>query len=161
LKEKAVNYCDKIIYKRMKKIILIFCFCLATAGTSFAQSHVEMMRFLTITTLLQYGHQLYERGDYRQAGAVYEHVLTYDNHQPQALEYLKDMGFPAPEPDPVIEEKQAVQALGAVNINDTESLKKAIEAEKRVVGTLQSQVTTMRAKMAAQSSQEQTTKGGL
>ena len=45
-------------------------------GPSFAQNNMEAMRFLTINALMQYGQKLYDRGDFNEASAVFNHVLS-------------------------------------------------------------------------------------
>jgi tetratricopeptide (TPR) repeat protein len=117
----------------MKKIILTLVLCLSVAGPSFAQNNTEAMKFLTINALMQYGQKLYERGDFNEATAVFNHVLTYDGHQVQALEYIKEMRH------------------SPVDISDTQSLKEAIEAKKQVIERLRNQIMQMRANLAAQS----------
>lgn len=121
----------------MKKIIYPLISCLLIAGPAFAQNNMEAMKFLTINALVQYGQKLYDRGDYNEAGAVFNHVLTFDDHQAQALEFLKQMG--------------QAPVSGAVDISDTKSLKEAIEAKKRSIKILQSQIMQMRANIASQS----------
>src|SRR5665213_1694987 len=128
----------------MKKIILTFIFCLSALCPSFAQSNMEGMRFLTVNALMQYGLKLYDRGDFNEASAVFNHVLTYDDHQSQALHYLKDMGR-----SPVVTDVNEVPP--ALDISDTPSLKKAIEAKKQAIKKLQTQIMQMRATMASQS----------
>jgi len=156
----------------MRKIILTLIFCLTLSGSSFAQNNIQGMRILTVNALMEYGHRLYDRGDYNEATAVFNHVLTYDNHQPQALQYLKDMGHaPAVVPTPIasivvpeprvhgnfipapkiiLVPKVGVPTIIGVDISDTESLKAAIEAKKRSIEKLKSQITQMRENMASQ-----------
>jgi hypothetical protein len=146
----------------MKRIILTLALCLSAAGPSFAQNNMEAMRFLTVNALVQYGQKLYDRGDFNEACAVFNHVLTYDSHQAQALEYLKDMGHsPAPSPVPIVPVQSIIvigkadeQIVNTVDVSDTESLKRAIEAQKRVIEKLRAQVMQMRANLAAQSAVE-------
>jgi len=164
----------------MKKAILTFVLCLSCAGGSFAQNNIEGMRFLTITAMVQYGQKLYERGDFNEACAVFNHVLTYDAHQAQALEYLKEMGHapaviegvaaPVSSQSPIQFQFQPVKpvvvgkdkiviadidasTLTTVDVLDTGSLKKAIEAKKQVIEKLRSQITQIRADLASQTAQ--------
>ncbi len=109
----------------MKKTIFILALCLFIAGPSFAQNNMEGMKFLTVNALMQYGQKLYDRGDFNEARAVFDRVLTYDDHQVQALQYLKDMGHL-----PVVE-----KPIG---------LKEAIEAEKKSIEELRGQIMRMR-----------------
>ena len=130
------------------------------------------MRSLTIYALLQYGQKLYDRGDFNEACAVFDHVLTYDVHQRQALQFLKAMGrAPAPNPGSIMQPQESmvlvplqknivagkfdVPLLNTVDISDTESMKKAIEDKKRVIEKLRVQIMQIRANLAAQSAKEQ------
>jgi|SRR5208283_4935864 len=124
----------------MKKLILTLIFCTIAAGASFAQNNMQAMRFLTIDALMDYGQKLYDRGDYNEASAVFKHILAYDSHQLQALAYLKKIGNKA-------------------DISDTRALKRAIEAEKQTIKTLQDQIMRMRADIAAQSLEKNEIKG--
>ncbi len=154
---------------RMKKIVLIFVLCLGLASPSFAQNNLEGMRFLTVTALMQYGQKLYDRGDFNEACAVFNRVLFYDAHQAQALQYLKDMGrasVPIPvsvthsvlqprvfQPmvslqDNIVIAKSEQEPMIAVDVNDTESLKKAIEAQRHIIEKLRAQIVQMRANLA-------------
>lgn len=126
------------------------------------------MKFLTINALIQYGQKLYDRGDFDGASDVFNHVLTYDAHQPQALQYLKEMGhslvsIPSPilqlkasQPlvavkDNIAVEKFDAPALKMVDISDTEALKEAIEAKKHIVEKLRAQIIQMKTNIASQS----------
>ncbi|MBF0570791.1 MAG: hypothetical protein HQL12_02855 [Candidatus Omnitrophica bacterium] len=132
----------------MKKIIFALLLCLSAAGTSFAQNNMEAMRFLTINALMQYGQKLYDRGDFNEACSVFNHVLDYDGHQAQALQYLKDMGrLPAIRHVPILQAK----APQPVDIWDTQSLKKAIEIKKLKIEKLRTQIMQLRANIASQS----------
>ena len=135
------------------------------------------MRMITVNAMVLYGQKLYERGDFNEASAVFTHVLTYDDHQALALQYLKQMGHTpivaAPKPvvkaqpaapklfvpveKTVVPERADAQGL-AVDLSDTASLKAAIEAKKLVVEKLRAQVAQMRTNIASQSAQ--TDKGG-
>jgi tetratricopeptide (TPR) repeat protein len=126
----------------MKKIVLILILCLSAARLSFAQNNMEAMRFLTINALMDYGQKLYERGDYDEASAVFNHVLTYDGHQAQALGYIKEMG------------RSAVPTLNKVDVSDTGDLKKAIEAHKQVIKKLETQIMQMRTNLAVRSAEK-------
>jgi len=144
-------------FNYMKKIILVLMMCLFVVGRAFAQSNMEGMRFLTINALLQYGQKLYDRGDFDEATAVFNHVLVYDNHQSEALKYLKSMGHlsvikPLAVPqNKILVIKSADQIVNTVDVSDTEGLKKAIEAKKKSIEKLRVQIMQMRSKMAAQS----------
>ena len=148
----------------MRIIVIILILCLSAVGSSFAQNNLEAMRFLTVNTLVQYGQQLYDRGDFKEACAVFNHVLTYDSHQAQALQYLKNMGhLPALTPGPVsallisnpivpvpnkaVTTKSDEQIVNTVDVSKTESLKRAIEAQKRIVAELRAQIIQMRANL--------------
>lgn len=122
----------------MKKIALILILSLSAAGPSFAQNNTEAMKILTVNALMEYGQSLYERGDYSEATAVFNHVLAYDSHQVQALKYIKEMGH------------SPVPALGTADGLDTKSLKEAIEAKKQSIEQLQSQITQLRASIASE-----------
>jgi len=147
--------CSAMSYKRMKKIVLTFVICLITANPSFAQNNMEAMRFLTVNSLMEYGQRLYDRGDFNQASAVFNHVLIYDSHQAQALQYLKKMGATAVSPNPIpnnmVLTKSDEQIVDSVNISDAQSLKQAIEAKKRIIQKLQNDIVHMRENIASQS----------
>lgn len=143
----------------MKKFILAFIFCTIAAGAAFAQNNMQAMTFLTVTSLLDYGQKLYDRGDYNEACAVFRHVLAYDSHQPQALQYLKKMGYaytvrvrPALPPQG---SESMVERQDAVDISDEGALKSAIEAEKQTIKTLQDQIMRMRESIASQSAEKE------
>lgn len=167
----------------MKKIILTLVFCLIAAGASLAQNNVQGMRFLIINSLVDYGQKLYDRGDFDEACAVFNHVLVYDHHQPLALRYLKEMGhLPAAMASPALLEqlskpavpsenkiavkKSAVAAVAPVvipksviiwekvDIADTQNLKAAIEAKKKAIEKLRGQIMRMRANIASVSTEE-------
>jgi len=142
----------------MKKIILIFILCVFVAKPCFAQNNVEAMRFLTVNALMQYGQKLYDRGDFDEACAVFNHVLIYDGHQAQALQYLKEMGHsPAVAPSPIVLQLKVSQSVPApinIDVMDTESLKEAIEAKKRSIEKLRTQIEKMRATIASQSTEK-------
>jgi len=172
-------------------VILIL--CLSFTGPSFAQNNAQAMRFLTVNALMQYGQRLYDRGDFDEATAVFDHVLTYDGHQVQALQYLKEMGkgpvynvernsplvkqgrVPFNEKNnivvnrtegsksvgrdelagrPNIIKKQEEVDFNTVDISDTDSIKKAIEAQKLIVEKLRAQVKELRAKQEALNAKE-------
>ena len=171
----------------MKKIIPAFVLCLILAGPAFAQNNMEAMKFLTVNALMQYGQKLYDRGDFNEATYVFNHVLTFDAHQAQALQYLKEMGH-SPVSDkinfdmvlrlhgednghhvipqaqlskPIVAvpsildlNKADEQIVNSVDVSDTASLKRAIEAKKRVVENLKAQIMQMQANMASQSAGE-------
>ena len=127
----------------MKRAILTLILCVLAAGASFAQEDADMQasKSLTINAMVQYGQELYNRGDYNQARAVFNHVLTYDNHQAQALEYIKEIG------------QASAQSLKMV-VGDMESLKEAIEAKKKTIEKLRIQIMQMRANLALPSAGE-------
>jgi len=127
----------------MKKTILTAILCLSAAWPSFAQNNIEAMRFLTVNSLMQYGLTLYDRGDYDQASAVFNHVLKYDSHQAQALQYLHDMGY---SPGPHLVRK--------IDVSDTEKLQQAVEAKKKSIARLRDQIIQIRANIASQSLEE-------
>ena len=134
----------------MKKVTVTLILCLLVAGSSFAQNNTQAMRFLTVNALVQYGQKLYDRGDYHEASAVFNHVLTFDGHQAQALKYLKNMQPQAskpfvPVPNIIVVRKLENQIVDKVDISDTDSLKKAIEAKKQVIAQLRAQIIQMRA----------------
>jgi len=140
-----------MVYDYMKKTLLTLIFCLSVVGVSFAQNNMEGMKLLTINAMLQYGQKLYDRGDFGNAYAVFNHVLTYDAHQPKALKYLKEMGFNQEQesaPVLVIPQNQVVKP---VDVGDSESLKQAIDAKKQSIEKLRVQIMQMRADLAAQS----------
>ena len=140
----------------MKKIILAFILCLLAAGSSFAQNNMEGMRFLTINALMQYGQKLYDRGNFYEATAVFNHVLAYDAHQRQALHYLKNMGQVAtsyvskaskpsrPQPNVIVIRKSDDQIVNTVDVSNDESLKEAIEAKKHSIEKLKAQINKLR-----------------
>jgi tetratricopeptide (TPR) repeat protein len=143
----------------MKKLILAFIFCTIAAGAAFAQNNMQAMNFLTVTSLLDYGQKLYDRGDYDEACAVFNHVLAYDSKQPQALQYLKNMGrAPAVSASPVLPPQVSEpipQPPKTVDTSDARALKAAIAAEKQTIRTLQDQIMRMRDEnMDSQSSEE-------
>ncbi len=109
----------------MKKAIITVLLGFCMVGISFAQNKLEAMNFLTINALMRYGQQLYSRGDFYEASAVFKHVLTYDAHQPQALHYLKEIGELPLDP------------------SDIQGMKKAIEVKKKSIEQLQSQIMHM------------------
>jgi hypothetical protein len=131
----------------MKKIVLILILCFSTAGLSFAQNNTEGMKALTINALMEYGQSLYDRGDYNEATAVFNHVLTFDSHQAQALEYIKEMGSK-------VVEKSDAPALEIMDGPDTESLKQAIEAKKQSIEKLRAQITQLRANIKGSQADE-------
>ena len=134
-------------FNHMKKIIITLFLCFLMAGTSFAQNNMQGMTILKVTALMRYGQNLYERGDYNEASAVFNHVLTFDAHQAQALQYLKAMGIA-----PVSNlSAPAVLSKNTVDVTDTKSLQQAIEAKKQNIANLQVQIKEMRARLAAQS----------
>ena len=109
-----------------------------------------------INALVQYGEKLYERGDFDEASAVFNHVLIYDHHQPQALEYLKDMGHAqqvfhpfVPKQNIIMINRSDKHIINMVDVSNTQSLEGAIEAKKRVIEQLQTQITQMRANIAS------------
>jgi len=109
----------------MKKYVLIALITLSLSGPSFAMTNAEGMKILTINALMNYGQKLYDRGDYSEASAVFNHVLVYDSHQPEALKYLKSMGY---FPD----------------VNDAQSLQKAIGLQQHIIEKLQGQIIQLR-----------------
>jgi hypothetical protein len=133
-----INHWNEGTYNRMKKIALILILCLPVPEASFAQNNVDGMRSLIVSSLMQYGKNLYDRGNFNDASAVFTHVLTYDKHQAQALQYLEVMGH-------------APSSGIAVDPADTESLKQAIEAKKQSIKKLQAQIIRLRANIASQS----------
>jgi hypothetical protein len=142
-------------YNCVKITVLTLILCFSAVGASFAQNNLEAMRFLTVNALMQYGQKLYDRGDFNNACAVFNHVLSYDKHQSQAIQYLKDMGhLPASSEHLKPVKKLAHRPLRIVDMNDTADLKKAISDEKRVIAKLKFQVTQMRANLIAQSAEE-------
>jgi hypothetical protein len=152
----------------MKKCILTLGLCLSIAGPCFAQNNIEAMRFLTVNALVQYGQKLHDRGDFNEACAVFDHVLTYDGHQAQALEYLKEMGhLPSPSLTPVVHQQVIVPAVTVkdtrvfaksdvptVDVSDTAALKEAIEAKKKKINKLRDQIMQMRMRIVSESAQE-------
>jgi len=129
----------------MKKIIPAILLCLTLTGPCFAQNNIEAMRYLTVTALMQYGLKLYDRGNFDEATAVFNHVLSYDDHQAQALEYLKDMGRL---PGPGVVSVPVPPVVSTADTLDTESLKKAIEDKRQEIEELRAQVARMRADLA-------------
>ncbi len=128
-------------------MLLILVFCVTSLGTSFAQNNLEGMKLLTIYSLVQYGQRLYDRGDYNEACAVFNHVLTFDGHQAQALRYLREMGhFPVSNFEGPTEK--------AADILDTKALREAIKAKKQSIEKLRAQITQMRASLASQNAVE-------
>jgi len=129
----------------MKNFVLSLILCLSAPAVSFAQNNIEGMRTLTVYALMQYGQNLYDRGDFDGATAVFDHVLNFDAHQARALRYLKDMGrlYVAP-PNKI---------ANPVDLADTKSLQEAIEAKKQSIEKLQSQIMQMRATLSAQSAE--------
>jgi len=131
----------------MKKTVLTILLCVASAGPSFAMNNTQAMRFLMVTAMVQYGEKLYDRGDFDEASAVFNHVLVYDSHQAQALAFLKEMGHSQeistlnilPESSSVDE-----QIVRAVDVTDTNSLKAAIGAQKRVIEQLRARINQMK-----------------
>ncbi|MDE2231817.1 MAG: hypothetical protein KGJ95_07140 [Candidatus Omnitrophica bacterium] len=170
----SINDFMTIGYVIIRRIALVFILCFWGAVPSFAQTlsqnYIDGMRSLTVNTLIQYGQLLYDRGDLDGARAVFDHVLTFNSHQAQALQYLKEMGYtphvsvvpkpkpPAPEilPQVVVNGPKIVpvaesdkRIVDAVNVKDIVSLKKAIEAQKRIIGQLKAQVREMRDGLAS------------
>lgn len=147
----------------MKKVFLTVVLCLFTMGPAFAQSNAQAMRFLMVSSMMEYGQRLYDRGDYNGASSVFNHVLAYDAHQPQALEYLKDMGRGSQKPgaalrvskNTIVIRKSPEQIVNMVDVSDTQSVKRAIEAKKQIIEKLRIQIKQMRASLAAQSAQEE------
>jgi len=120
-------------YAPNKKIFAICLSLILLSGNAFAQSNTEAMRFLMVNAMMQYGQKLYERGDFDEATAVFNHVLVYDHRQPQAISYLKQMG------------------QGPTDTHDIDSLRHAIEAKKRNIEKLKEQIRQMRANLALSS----------
>ena len=141
----------------MKIIILSLILFLSIPAVSFAQNNMEAMRWLTVNALTQYGQRLYDRGDYNEASAVFNHVLTYDDHQSQALEYLKKMGnAPVLNPSPSIlprVEKFNIPRIKMIGITDNASLQQAIEIKKQELKKLQNQIMWMKANIASLSTE--------
>jgi len=101
----------------LMKIILTFVLIVSIRGTAFAQNNIEAMRFLEVTAMMQYGQKLYDRGDFNEACAVFDHVLLFDSHQAQALEYLREMGrLPRPIPETVRPVLVPVKVLVPVSV---------------------------------------------
>jgi len=143
-----------MVYVPMRKIILTVALCLSACGPVLAQNNVQAMRFLTVNALMQYGQKLYDRGDFNEASAVFNHVLVYDSHQAQALQYLKEMGRSftpgmPPAQRNMVAQYPDEQIVNTVDVLSTDSLKKAIEAKKRVIEKLRSQIRQMRENMAS------------
>ena len=126
-------------YRPLKTAIFILFFCLLAVRPVYAQSNAQMMHEIMLNAMTQYGQKLYDRGDFDEATAVFNHVLSYDNHEPHALEYLKDMGrLPVPE------------TLGPADILNDSYLKAAIAAKKASIEKLKSDIKQLRANIAAQ-----------
>lgn len=138
-----LNNWNTMTYNPIKNFVMTVVLCLSVTVPSFAQDNVQAMRLLTVNALMQYGQKLYDRGDFNEAGAVFKHVLAYDGHQPQALQYLNNMGYAPP-----AVEKPTIQLVDGIDISDTQSLKKAIEHEKETIQQLQGQIIQMRANSA-------------
>jgi hypothetical protein len=132
-----ISYLFVMGYRNMKKIAFILIFCTISSAACFAQNNAQAMKLITINTLMQYGEKLYERGDYNEASAVFNHVLTYDGQQAQALKYLKEMG-----------RLPASYILGKVDAADTNDLQAAIEAKRQSIEKLQFQIMQLRANIA-------------
>ena len=154
-------------YNNIKRFVLTFILCLFAAAPCFAQNNIQAMRFLTINALMEYGQRLYDRGDFNEATAVFNHVLTYDSHDPRALQYLKDMGHPAlphispviksqasrhivPAQDIIVVKKSNEQIINKINVLDTENLKQAIAVKKDIIEKLKDQIAQMKASIASQ-----------
>jgi hypothetical protein len=118
----------------MKKITLTFALCLALSGPCFAQNNeIEAMRFLTINELMQYGQQLYDRGDFNEASAVFNHILSFDVRQPQALQYLKKMGY-SPNVSPV--EPKQVQFIESPMVVQAQAPAESVTYEEQTARVL-------------------------
>jgi hypothetical protein len=165
--ENIVNICISIGYNIMKKTLLIFALCLFAAGSSFAQNNMQDRTLLTVNALMQYGQRLYDRGDYGEATAVFNHVLIYDAHQAQAWGYLKKMehsprasispSLKAQEFVPFVpvenvleKEDSEIPPLKAVDVSNEQSLEEAIKAQRLIIEKLKGQVEKLRANIAAQ-----------
>jgi len=105
------------------------------------------MKSLTINALMQYGQKLYDRRDFEGARAVFNHILVYDHHQPQALNYIREMDHPVQ--NTVVVKKSDAQTMGIPDLNDAKSLREAIEAKRQSINKLHLQIMQMRANMAA------------
>ncbi|MDE2222179.1 MAG: hypothetical protein KGK03_03810 [Candidatus Omnitrophica bacterium] len=167
--DNVISYLISYIYNVFKRAAFVFSFVLFGIVPCLAQDYAQGMRSLVVNELMQYGQQLYDRGDMDGAKAVFGHVLSYDKHQPQALKYLKQMGYVPPQPVtipkpvPVVLPAVVVpspalvkidasdkQAVDAVNVADIESLKKAIDAQKRIIEKLKVQVQQMRSSLESE-----------
>jgi len=131
-----------MVYGNAKRVVLVFILLMAAAGTAFAQNNAQAMRLLTVNALMEYGRTLYNRGDYSEAQGVFKHVLAFDGHQQQALQYLKDMKKPSVRSEVFVAKPQAPQMT-------SQDLKKAIEDEKQIIWQLQDQITRMKDSIAS------------
>jgi len=160
-----INNYAPMTYNPIKKIILVLIIFMSIAGSSFAQNNAQAMRFLTVTALMRYGQNLYERGDYDGASAVFTHVLSYDKNQAKVLQFLKEMGhspvavfIPVPTLAPIpkiiwhtenkiVMKKTDVEIIKKVDVEDTESLREAIAAKKQIIEKLQAEIFKMKANL--------------
>jgi tetratricopeptide (TPR) repeat protein len=146
LKENNIKQCAAMGYVCVKRMVLILILLMTAAGTVFAQNNAQAMKLLTVDALMEYGRTLYNRGDYSEAQGVFKHVLAFDGHQQQALQYLKDMEKPAVRSETFVAKPKAV-GMSAPD------LKKAIADEKQIIWQLQDQITRMKDSMASASSE--------
>ena len=159
--EISITYLNTMTFNPNKIIMMLFLACFCAAGASFAQNNIEAMRFLTVNAMMQYGQKLYDRGDFNEASAVFNHVLSYDEHQLRAVQYLKDMGqAPVVSSTPVSQSQESLSVQtksktfitvkvqkvneNRVDLLDINSLKSAIEAKKKRIEELKVQVLQMR-----------------
>ena len=142
---------------KLLKTFLIVVVCLTLPKNGFAMSNAEGMRLLSVYAMMHYGVSLYERGDYYEASNVFNHVLSLDAHQAEALKLLRQMGYaPLPAFAPIpshpalpvfVEAPQAAR----VDFSDNDSLRKAIAAKQEAVERLKNQINQLRAQVLSPS----------
>lgn len=88
-----------------------------------AQEDKKSMKSLMVDSLSEYGRQLYNRGNYAEAANVYARILTVDQDNEKAMNYLKAIkakGYPV---------KEAVLAQISIAKQKTIVIEKKAKAE--------------------------------
>ena len=133
----------------MLKFIFIFLMLLTAAPLAHAK---HTMRDLAVEAMNDYGEKLYDRHDYKEATAVFKHILSYDPQNTEAQAYLNKI-YPQPQivinrPLVVQTSKPAViepvQILTSAAADDPNAdLKEEIAAQDKALDVLKEEVRRM------------------
>lgn len=119
----------------MKKTVLCCAFLLSIPCLGWAQPPQEQnqvtLKEVTITQIFEYGRTLYERNDYMEAGNVFRHILALSPGHAGALEYLRRMNEPGPQP--LVWQDTTIPAVTTDFPEPNADLKKAIAVETNAI----------------------------